>query len=85
MVVSSCRGFCSYNEFVLSGRVWHSALPDSIEAFFFPATERCEVAPNCKQRSIDDHRRFLERFPNATAALLRLNQSEWERPFRVAV
>lgn len=77
-----------YNEVILDGAKWDESLPRTIEAVFIVAGSN-EAAAVAGRRV---HRDFLAAYFNGTAnssssnsgvPLLELNQSDWERPFRV--
>ena len=82
MLASSYAG---YNEVVLSARAWAAALPSTIVAFFYLATPDCEQAAACRARAELAHARFRAQYPQSNAPMLRLDQLDWNEPFRALV
>ena len=64
------RSNCRYNELVLSGAVYTSALPAVIQAFFYPVNGPVHHREGDSDRAKKAHQLFLGNFPEASAVPL---------------
>ena len=78
------QGGRGYNEIVVGEARWHTRLPHSFEAFFYPLTSNCRRRPECEAHTRAVHADFLRDYPGSAVPLLSLDPSNWEAPFAVA-
>ena len=79
------RSASSFNEFVLDAAYSETNLPHSVEAFFYPLSEKCLLSRHCKARARQVHATFLAeyRLDDASVPLLGLQLDDWGAPFVV--
>ena len=56
------RGSCQYNEIVVDGSRYGNALPDAVEAIFYPTNGPVDHEEGNKERAIGVHASFLRRY-----------------------
>ena len=74
----------SYNEVIIDATSYAAALPDSLEAIFFLASEDCHTFDKCEKFARTTYDTLLAKFPKVTSAqlpLLSLNVSNQTAPF----
>ena len=64
------RSNCMYNELVIKGEVFEAALPEALEAIFYPTRGVVHHPEGSATTARDMRRRFLEAFPNTRVPLV---------------